>query len=79
MGWQFEGKCAVTGERVEEALPRMGDFVELISPSLGRYRITGSAAEKFDELTPEQRMSAFNRAKESAEPGMMPQITTHHL
>ncbi|WP_146097152.1 hypothetical protein [Brucella oryzae] len=44
MDWSNDS-CPVCRQDAREALPRMGDFAEIICDDCGRYRISGSSLE----------------------------------
>ncbi|WP_152045489.1 hypothetical protein [Aureimonas psammosilenae] len=79
MSWQNEAKCLITGEPAQQALPRMGDYDEIISPSLGRYRVARSAIPQLQKLSQENRMRALDHARRAAVEGNIPMITTASL
>jgi len=75
MDWSNDN-CPVCDNAAKEALPRMGDFAEIICDDCGRYRVTGSALEVIRFASHEDRTRALRRAKKHADrEGGMAKIT----
>lgn len=63
MDWSNDN-CPVCRQQAREALPRMGDFAEIICEDCGRYRISGSSLKAMrHEDDPAVRMAALGEAK----------------
>jgi CRISPR/Cas system-associated protein Cas10 (large subunit of type III CRISPR-Cas system) len=74
MSWSDE-TCPVCRRRAKEALPRTGDYAEMICDDCGQYRINGSQLETIRGAGSEVRLNALVRAKERADrQGGMPTI-----
>lgn len=78
MNWTNDN-CPVSNEPAQEALPRMGDFAEIICPSCGRFRISGTALEMIRNRDPDGRERALAEAKRRAPEGEIPLITSYML
>lgn len=80
MNWSNDN-CPVSDEPAQETVPRMGDNVEFVCPSCGRFRVTGSAMEVIRHSSPEDRSRALRRAAKRAERAgaEMPKITYDDL
>ncbi len=73
MDWSNDS-CPVCRQDAREALPRMGDFAEIICDDCGRYRISGSSLEVMrHEDDADVRKAALRHAVQSAD-GHMPFI-----
>lgn len=79
MTWQNEAVCLISGERAEEALPREGDFQEIISPTYGRYRVANSVIPELAELDQMERIRILSHARAAAKGGDIPIITSASL
>lgn len=79
MDWSNDN-CPVCNGQAKEALPRMGDFAEIICKDCGRYRISGSALEVIRYEPADTRSRALMRAAKRGErDGVMPKIMHHDL
>jgi hypothetical protein len=79
MSWA-KYNCPVCNEVAKEALPRMGDFVEIVcEANCGRYRITGTAMGTIRYQEPKVRRSLLESAKAvaSADNREVPIITSY--
>ena len=76
MDWSNDN-CPVCNDAAIEALPRMGDFAEIICDNCGRYRITVTAMETIRHKDPDLRHSLLQQAKAAAaENREIPMITS---
>lgn len=72
--------CPVCNEVAKEALPRLGDFVEIVCEThCGRYRITGTAMGTIRYQEPKVRRALLESAKAvaSADNREVPIITSY--
>lgn len=77
MNWTNDN-CPVCDKPAKEALPRMGDFAEIICDDCGRYRITGTALETIRASNVPNRQAILDRAKAiAAEGNEMPTINSY--
>lgn len=66
MDWSNDD-CPVCRQGAREAVPRMGDFAEIICQECGRFRISRSSLEVMrHEDNPETRKEALLAAKKNA-------------
>jgi hypothetical protein len=79
MTWQNDTRCLISGDKAQEALPREGDFHEIISQSHGRYRVSHSAVLGLAALDQDSRVRALARARAVTKQGDIPLITTSSL
>ena len=73
MNWSAD-RCPISDEAAEEALPRVGDFVEIICQSCGRFRVSGSAMEALRHLEKQHKLEILNEAKRVTRAGEIPYI-----
>lgn len=73
MNWTLD-RCPISDEAAQEALPRVGDFVEIICQSCGRFRISGSALETARHLDKKHKLEILNEAKRVTRDGKIPYI-----
>ncbi|WP_457812052.1 hypothetical protein [Sinorhizobium meliloti] len=73
------GDCPVSNEPAQEALPRLGDFVEITCPTCGRFRITRTALEMIRGRDLDGRQFALTQAKRKALEGKIPVIDSYML
>lgn len=79
MNWTNDN-CPVSDEPAQEMVPRMGDNVEFVCPTCGRFRVTGTAMELIRHSPLHDRSRALRRALKRAErDGGMPKITSDDL
>jgi len=71
--------CPISQEPIEKEIPGTADVVEIICPTCGRFRITGSAIIGLKVHRLEVRAEILERAKEAAREGEIPQINSGHL
>lgn len=77
MTWTDNNTCPVCEGTAKEALPKMGDFTEVICDHCGRFRITDSAVATFAHQEPTTKMAVLERARAIAEEtGEFPLINT---
>jgi hypothetical protein len=70
--------CPVCGAKAEQ-MPRTLEGDSIRCPSCGEYDISGTATtvREWQEMEPDQRRAVLTKAKELAEPGKRPKITTY--
>lgn len=74
MSWTYGNKCPVTDEECQEALPRQGDYRELICPTCGRFRISGTSFETIKKYSPDEKVAFLHKAMADAQDGTIPYI-----
>ncbi|MGZ2475508.1 hypothetical protein ACVI1N_003799 [Sinorhizobium medicae] len=79
-GGHHEDKWRLPSNKpAQEALPRLGDFVEITCPTCGRFRITGTALEMIRGRDLDGRQFALTQAKRKAPEGKIPVIDSYML
>jgi hypothetical protein len=73
MDWSNDD-CPVSNEPAREALPRIGDFAEMICPTCGRFRISRSSLETIRHYEADDRLAFLEKAKREAQGGAIPFI-----
>jgi uncharacterized Zn finger protein (UPF0148 family) len=70
--------CPICGATAEE-FPKTGDYRSIRCPSCGDYKVSDTVYDKgmLQKLEPEQRRSALEKAKRSAQQGKPPMIRTY--
>ena len=77
MDWSNDN-CPVCRGSAREALPRMGDFAEIICDSCGRYRISGTAIEVMRHDDDDARRTRIlEQAKLDANDGAIPFVQSY--
>lgn len=70
MNWINE-TCPICRNQAKEALPRMGDFLELACDECGRFRVSRSSQEELMHVDDRSiRDAALAKAKKNAGTGM---------
>ena len=73
--------CPVCGTAAEDVTKQQSDCVTVRCPACGSYNISRSALseKRWTELKPDQRRKVMTVARQRAEPGELPTITTYML
>lgn len=79
MDWSNDN-CPVCRNSAREALPRLGDFAEIICDNCGRFRISGSSQQAMlFEDNAQTRRNALEAATRTADDGAIPFIMNFGL